>query len=51
MNETFQRTGDQYAIRSTTRSEGVLKLVFDDSITLESRGTVDGEGLRPLEFE
>jgi hypothetical protein len=51
VNETFQRTGDRYAIRSTTRSEGALKLILDDSVTLESRGLVNGEGLRPLEFE
>ena len=51
VNETYQRTGDRYSIRSTTRSEGALKLVLDDSITLESRGVVNGEGLRPLEFQ
>jgi hypothetical protein len=51
VNETFQRTGDRYAIKSTTRSEGPLKVILDDSITLESRGVVNGEGLRPLEFE
>jgi hypothetical protein len=51
VNESFSRTGDRYAIRSTTRSEGALKLVLDDSITLESRGVVNGAGLKPLEFE
>jgi len=51
VNETFQRTGERYAIRSTTRTEGPLKVFLDDSITLESRGVVNGEGLRPLEFE
>jgi len=51
VNETFVRTGDRYAIKSTTRSEGALKLILDDSVTLESRGMVNSEGLRPLEFE
>lgn len=51
VSESFQRTGDQYTLRSVTRSEGVLKLFFDDNITLESRGRVNGEGLQPLEFE
>lgn len=50
VNETFVRTGDRYTIRSTSRSEGVLKLVLDDSITFESRGLVTGDGLQPLEF-
>ena len=51
VTESFQRTGDRYAIRSTTRSEGVLKLVLDDNITFESRGRVNADGLQPLEFE
>ena len=51
VSESFQRTGDRYSLRSTTRSEGVLKLVLDDNITLESRGLVTDAGLQPLEFE
>jgi len=51
VTETFRRDGDTYAIRSTTRSEGPLKLVLDDSITLRSRGRITGDGLQPLEFE
>ena len=51
VSETFKRDDDTYTIRSTTRSEGALKLVLDDSITLESRGRVGGAGLQPLEFE
>jgi len=51
VNDTFQRTGDRYTLRSTTRSEGALKLILDDSITLESKGRVSGEGLQPIEFE
>jgi (2Fe-2S) ferredoxin len=51
VNETFQRTGERYSIKSVTRSDGVLKAFLDDSVTLESRGVVDRDGLRPLEFE
>jgi Protein of unknown function (DUF3108) len=50
VNETFVRSGDTYSIQSVTRSEGVLKLVMDDQITLESSGVVVAEGLRPLRF-
>ena len=51
VTEQFRREGDTYAIRSTTRSEGPLKLVLDDNITLRSRGRVGGDGLQPMEFE
>ena len=51
VSETFQRTGDRYEIRSVTRSDGELKVVMDDNITLESRGRVGAGGLQPLEFE
>ncbi len=51
VSESFQRTGDRYTLRSTTRSEGVLKLVVDDNVIFESRGRVNGDGLQPLEFE
>jgi uncharacterized protein DUF3108 len=50
VNESFVRKGDTYSIQSVTRSEGVLKLVLDDSITLESAGRVNDEGLQPLRF-
>jgi len=51
VSESFKREGDSYAIRSTTRSEGPLKLVLDDNITLHSRGRIKDGGLQPLEFE
>ena len=51
VNETFQRNGDTYSIRSVTRSEGVLKMILDDNITLQSQGRVNAGGLQPLEFE
>jgi hypothetical protein len=51
VNETFTRKGDDYFIQSVTRSEGPLKLIFDEQVTLESSGKVVGTGLRPLRFE
>ena len=51
VSETFQRNGDTYSIRSVTRSEGVLKLVLDDNVTLQSQGRVNAGGLQPLEFD
>jgi hypothetical protein len=51
VSESFQRNGDRYAIRSVSKSEGVLKLVLDDNLTFESRGRINAEGLQPLEFE
>lgn len=50
VRESFIRTGDLYAITSTTSSEGALKLILDDTVTLESSGRVDGDGLVPHEF-
>jgi hypothetical protein len=51
VNETFTRKGDDYFIQSVTRSEGPLKLFFDEQVTLESTGKVLGSGLRPMRFE
>ena len=51
VTEKFRRDGDKYAISSVARSEGPLKLVLDDNITLQSRGRINGAGLQPLEFE
>ncbi len=50
VSETFTRTGDQYSAQSVTRSEGPLKLLLDDQITLQSRGRLGAGGLQPLEF-
>ena len=50
VSETYSRTGDQYAIRSVTRSEGPLKLFLDDQLTLQSSGRVVAGGLQPLAF-
>lgn len=50
VTESFSRKGDRYAIESVTRSEGALKLMFDDQVRMESRGRVLAEGLRPEQF-
>jgi len=50
VNETFVRRGDSYTIQSVTRSDGVLKMLYDDQITLESSGRIVPSGLQPLEF-
>jgi len=51
MTETYVRTGDNYEIHSVSRSEGLLKVLFDESITLKSTGRVSEQGLKPLRFE
>ena len=50
VTELFMRKGDSYTIHSVTRADGVLKLLLDDEITLESSGRVGASGLQPLEF-
>lgn len=50
INETFLRKGDLYTATSVTRSEGPLKVILDDQITLESSGRLASSGLQPLEF-
>ena len=51
VSETFTRKGDDYFIQSVTRSEGPLKLLYDEQVTLESSGKVVASGLKPLRFE
>ncbi len=50
INEFFVRRGDTYSAQSVTRSEGPLKVLLDDQITLESSGKIVASGLQPLEF-
>lgn len=50
VTETFERSGDRYAIRSVARSEGALKIFFDDALRMESSGKVVPSGLQPLAF-
>ena len=51
VSETFARNGDDYEIHSVSRSEGILKVLFDEQITLLSVGKVVDYGLRPLQFD
>ena len=51
VQETFVRKGDTYAISSVSRSEGVLKVLYDEQITLQSAGRESPAGLQPLTFE
>lgn len=48
--ETFERSGDSYRIRSVTTSEGALKIFYDEQLVLESSGRVNTRGLQPLAF-
>ena len=47
VSEVFQRKGDAYTIQSVTRSEGPLKVLLDDQLTLESSGRFRRDGLQP----
>lgn len=49
LTETYERTGDRYAIQSVARTEGLGKL-FDEHLVRESRGRVGPAGLQPLAF-
>jgi len=50
VEESFERHGDEYSIRSVTTSQGALKVVYDEELVLESSGRVNGHGLQPLKF-
>ena len=51
VHESYVREGDRYQIHSVSRSEGALKLFFDEQITLQSMGLVVDYGLKPLAFD
>jgi hypothetical protein len=51
VHESFVRTGDNYEIQSVSRSEGMLKMLYDETITLQSSGKVGEQGLKPLQFD
>lgn len=51
VHETFERNGEDYAIRSVTRAAGPLKLLLDEQVTMASAGKVVPSGLKPLRFE
>ena len=50
VSESFSRKGDRYAIESTTRSDGALKVFLDDQVRVESSGSVGAAGLKPERF-
>lgn len=49
--EHFERDGSRYRIESVTRSEGFLKPLLDETVTLRSEGRVGARGLEPRLFE
>jgi hypothetical protein len=49
--ETYERDASTYRIESVTRTDGVLKLFYDDSVVLQSEGRFGAMGLIPLRFE
>lgn len=49
--ETYTRNASAYRIESVTRTDGVLKLFYDDSIVVQSEGRFGAAGLVPLRFE
>jgi hypothetical protein len=51
VQESFTRNGDNYAIQSVSRAEGMLKVLYDEQITLQSSGKIGEEGLKPLQFD
>jgi hypothetical protein len=52
VHESFVRKDDDtYSISSVSRSEGILKLLYDETITMHSSGRVGAKGLQPLRFE
>ncbi len=51
VHESYVSQGDTYRIESVSTAEGLLKLLFDETITLHSSGRVLAGGLQPLRFE
>jgi hypothetical protein len=51
VTESYVRKADAYRIESTTRAEGLLKILHDDTVVLRSEGRVVAAGLQPLRFE
>jgi hypothetical protein len=48
--ESFTREGPRYSIQSVTHPEGALKLLYDDTVTFHSEGSVGPGGLKPEKF-
>jgi len=51
VEESFVRRGDTYRISSVSRAEGILKMLYDEQITLESAGRIVDGNLQPLRFD
>jgi hypothetical protein len=51
VTESYARKGDTYEILSVSRAEGILKVLYDEQITLQSSGRVGEAGLKPLQFD
>ena len=51
VHEEFVRNGDTYSISSVSKAEGILKLLYDEQITMQSAGRVVDGNLQPLRFE
>ena len=51
VSESFTRKGESYSISSVSRSEGILKVIYDEQITLHSVGRIVPAGLQPLQFD
>jgi len=50
VEESFVRRGDTYRISSVSRAEGLLKMLYDEQITMESAGRIVDGNLQPLTF-
>lgn len=51
VQESYVRKGDAYSIESKSTTEGLLKLLRDETLTYTSSGRVGAGGLVPLVFE
>lgn len=50
VDEEFERTGDRYRIRSNTRTDGALALLFREELTATTEGRVVEKSLIPSTF-
>lgn len=51
VQESYVRKGDEYAIESRSTTEGVVKLLLDETLVYTSSGRVGARGLEPAVFE
>lgn len=50
IDEVFQRNQDRYVLRSIARPLGLLALFRPGKISIRSEGTINAQGLKPLDF-